>query len=198
MTTREKLIITLVSLVVSIIVLVALTGGGQKPSTSFDCFEDEYKAIDINGDSACIHHEVVDETVNEPEVAPPTVDDLEADIFEDINEIRAERGLEAVVYNSILEQSADLKALDHIEFDYWAHNNPNGTTWYSFPRNLGWGKDVSENLAWDFDSVDDVVPQWELSPSHAENMFNPNHETIGISVMPFRGDYIYVTHYGGK
>jgi len=67
---------------------------------------------------------------------------------------------------------------------YWAHFAPDGTSPWSFFLSFGYKyKYAGENLARDFPDASSAVTAWMNSPSHRENILNPNYEDIGIGVV---------------
>ena len=95
---------------------------------------------------------------------------------------RASAGLASLSVNSKLVSSAQAKAADMLEHDYFAHTSPQGLSpWYWFAQA---GYDYSyagENLAIDFFSSSGVHNAWMASPSHRANILDPNYTEIGIA-----------------
>ncbi len=100
------------------------------------------------------------------------------------NEKRAQNGLAPVAENSTLSAAAIAKGQDMIAKDYWAHFAPDGTSPWSFFIKFGYKyKYAGENLARDFSSAAGAVDGWMNSPTHRENILNPNYKDIGIGVV---------------
>ncbi len=99
------------------------------------------------------------------------------------NQERTSRGLTPLVENNQLDQSATMKNQHMFANDYWAHYAPDGTSpWYFFKQvgyKYSW---AGENLARDFSTSEGVVNGWMNSPSHRDNMLNPNFIDIGIGI----------------
>jgi hypothetical protein len=97
---------------------------------------------------------------------------------------RADNGLSPVTESTILDAAALAKGNDMLAKGYWAHFAPDGTTPWSFFLKFGYKYSYAgENLARDFQDASSTVTAWMNSPSHRENMLNPNYKDIGIGVV---------------
>ena len=100
------------------------------------------------------------------------------------NAQRTANGLNALSENSILDNAALAKGNDMLAKGYWAHFAPDGTSPWSFFLSFGYKyKYAGENLARDFPDAASAVTAWMNSPSHRENILNPNYQEIGIGVV---------------
>jgi len=100
------------------------------------------------------------------------------------NEERAKLGLPPLQINEKLNQAAVAKAQHMFSQQYWAHVAPDGTQPWSFIKNAGYVyKYAGENLARDFDSTGEMMKAWMNSPTHKENIINPNFTQIGLAVV---------------
>jgi len=100
------------------------------------------------------------------------------------NEKREELGLSQLVENQTLSQAALEKAQNMFDLDYFAHQSTTGLTpWYWFKKAGYTYQYAGENLAIGFLDSKEVVDAWENSPSHKENLLNPNYKEIGIAVL---------------
>lgn len=100
------------------------------------------------------------------------------------NEKRAQNGLGPVNENGSLSAAAIAKGQDMLSKGYWAHFAPDGTSPWSFFVKFGYKyKYAGENLARDFSSASGAVEGWMGSPTHRENILNPNYKDIGIGVV---------------
>jgi hypothetical protein len=122
-------------------------------------------------------------------------------LLEYLNSERKARNLPILVENQKLDLSATLKAKDILEKDYFAHRSPDGISpWYWF-RVSGYDYQFAgENLAIGFLDSKEVHDAWMNSPSHRQNILNPNYQEIGIAVLKgeFNGNEVYVVvqHFG--
>lgn len=100
------------------------------------------------------------------------------------NQQRAANGLNALAENSTLDSAALAKGNDMLAKGYWAHFAPDGTSPWSFFLRFGYRYQYAgENLARDFQDAGSAVNAWMNSPSHRENILNPNYRDIGIGVV---------------
>jgi len=100
------------------------------------------------------------------------------------NKDRLAFGLQPLKVNPVLVQAASHKAKDMIDNDYFAHISPTGITpWYWFKK-IGYSYQIAgENLAIGFVDSAEVETAWKNSPSHRQNLLNPNFKEIGIAVL---------------
>jgi len=100
------------------------------------------------------------------------------------NAQRAANGLAPLTENATLDSAALAKGNDMIAKGYWAHFAPDGTSPWSFFTSFGYKYQYAgENLARDFSDVPSAVNAWMNSPTHKENILNPNYKEIGIGVV---------------
>jgi len=129
---------------------------------------------------------------------PKTVffaDITKAALIETANQERNSLGIDSLEENQKLNQAAFLKAKDILEKDYFSHWSPDGISpWYWFEK-VGYKyKSAGENLAIGFLDSEEVNQAWLNSPSHKENLLNPNYQEIGIGIAKdeFQGNEITV------
>jgi hypothetical protein len=107
-----------------------------------------------------------------------------AEVIRLTNAQRAANGLSALSENLSLDGAALAKGNDMLAKGYWAHFAPDGTSPWNFFLNFGYKyKYAGENLARDFPDAASAVSAWMNSPSHKENILNPNYREIGIGVV---------------
>lgn len=111
--------------------------------------------------------------------------DIQVDkLLNETNNIRAQNGLGTLRINDALSQAAYNKAQSMFEEDYWAHVSPSGKEPWDFILTEGYDYSYAgENLAKNFNGSEEVVVAWYNSPSHRENLLNPNYEEIGFAVV---------------
>ncbi|MEX0887833.1 MAG: CAP domain-containing protein, partial [Patescibacteria group bacterium] len=104
------------------------------------------------------------------------------ELYQLVNQERAELGLPALARNTKLEQAAYQKAQDMFEKNYWAHYAPDGSTtpWQFFTAAGYKYKYAGENLAKDFDTSTALVTAWMASASHRANIVNTNYKDFGM------------------
>ena len=100
------------------------------------------------------------------------------------NQQRVANGLLPLATNSVLSNAAVAKGNDMFAKGYWAHFAPDGTSPWSFFLSFGYKyRYAGENLARDFSDSNSTVNAWMNSPSHRENILNPNYKEIGVGVV---------------
>ncbi len=100
------------------------------------------------------------------------------------NSLRASLSLGALKENYKLDSAANKKVQDMFINQYFAHHSPNGLDMEDFLHNAGYTNyaTVGENLAMGYDNAADVMAAWEKSPTHYDNLVDPNFNEIGISL----------------
>lgn len=105
-------------------------------------------------------------------------------VLNQTNNERIKVGLNSLLYNEKLSESAKKKAEDMFANNYWAHNSPNGKTPWTFFEAVDYKYSVAgENLAKDFYSTDSLITAWMNSPTHKENIIHQKYKEIGIAVV---------------
>ena len=101
-----------------------------------------------------------------------------------INSERTQRNIQALNYNTALAAAAQYKASDIIARNYFAHVDPDGN--YIWPKIVAEGYTpytiLGENLAVDFSDTAGLVAAWIDSPTHRDNILNPNFKDQGMGV----------------
>lgn len=107
------------------------------------------------------------------------------EIISQTNALRSFLGLNELRENPTLDQAASQKLQDMISGQYFAHTSPSGVLpWYWIEINNYDYTYAGENLAIGFLTAKDTVDAWANSPSHRQNLLNPNFEEIGTAVAP--------------
>ena len=105
-------------------------------------------------------------------------------VIELTNKEREKKGLSGLTENEALDKAAAAKAQNMFTENYWAHYAPSGKTPWDFILGAGYHFTYAgENLAKNFYKSDEVVTAWMNSPTHRENLLNPNYKDIGIAVV---------------
>lgn len=109
-------------------------------------------------------------------------------LIEMTNQERQEVGVSSLKLDQKLEGAAYLKAQDMMEKDYFAHQSPTGREPWDWLKEVDYNyRYAGENLAIGFLDSEEVVKAWIESPSHRENILNPNFQEMGIAVL--RGNF---------
>lgn len=105
-----------------------------------------------------------------------------------VNASRAQEGLGDLSINSQLVSAANAKASDMFANQYFAHTSPQGKTPWDFILAAGYNYVYAgENLAIGYTDSSELQNAWMNSPSHRENILNPNYRDIGIAAV--NGEY---------
>lgn len=112
-----------------------------------------------------------------------------------INQERADRGLGELRINDKLNISAQLKANDMQKFDYWAHDNPNGTEPWHFFELAGYEYEVAgEVLAKNYDTPAKTIAAWIASPTHYDVLMG-DYTEIGLGQVSYGDTTVTVGHF---
>lgn len=119
----------------------------------------------------------------------PSVLGIKADISSEqllslTNKERQDAGVNPLNFNEKLTEAATKKAQDMFEYNYWAHNSPNGKTPWIFIKSSGYKYVYAgENLARGFTTPEDAIKAWMTSSAgHRENMLSSNYQDVGFAV----------------
>lgn len=126
-----------------------------------------------------------------------TADELE--VFNLINQQRANNGLPALKVDSEVQRVARIKAQDMVNNNYFAHESPTYGTPFNMLKNFGISyKSAGENIAGN-SSNSAAVTAWMNSSGHRANILNSSYNYTGIGVVssPKYGK-IYVQMFIGK
>ncbi len=100
------------------------------------------------------------------------------------NKERANLNLAPLAINEKLNQAALAKAQDMFNDQYWAHVAPDGKQAWDFIKETKYAyKYAGENLARDFNNNEEVIKAWMASPTHRENILNPDFTQMGLAVV---------------
>lgn len=109
-------------------------------------------------------------------------------VLELINQARTENGLNPLLWNESLEESAKTRAKEIVNtFD---HTRPDGQ---SFVTTISTNYSTAgENIAAGQPSAQDVVTSWLNSKGHRENILNPKFNQIGVALyFDSNSEYLY-------
>lgn len=97
--------------------------------------------------------------------------------FNSINGIRKQNGLNEIRWMDEL-CPATIERAEEITVKQ-SHERPDGSAWYTVAPNYLFG----ENFADGYDTANDVVNAWMLSPAHMENILNPYYTGGNIQIV---------------
>ncbi len=106
--------------------------------------------------------------------------------FYETNEIREQAGLSPLAWNDNLENPASMVRAEEAS-QYFSHTRPNGQSWWTVDSDLCGG----ENLAYGYNSADEVVTAWMNSPTHAQNILHSRFTNAAITAYQAGDGTIY-------
>lgn len=120
-----------------------------------------------------------------------------------VNNERESLGLTPLNWNGNLEKAALDKAEDIFNKDYFAHTAPDGTKAWNFILIEGYSyKYAGENLAVDFDNINDAFQDWKNSPSHLKNIVSDKYEDYALvqkeGVLDGKNTIVFVQLFASK
>ncbi len=123
-------------------------------------------------------------------------------VIEETNQQRKLHSKSTLIRASELDRSAEVKAEDILNKQYFEHTSPSGITITDLVNDSGYKYlKVGENLALgNFSSAKEVVDAWMASPGHRANILDGAFEEIGIGVAygKYEGQnvFVIVQHFG--
>jgi uncharacterized protein YkwD len=109
--------------------------------------------------------------------------ELEREIINQLNQIRVDKGLQPLEFDSVLKKVAGLKLQDMLKHQYFSHTSPEGLDAWHWFKEAGYNyKFAGENLATNFTNATDVTEAWMQSKSHRENILFPEYREVAVAV----------------
>ncbi len=119
-----------------------------------------------------------------------TVAAYEQEVFDLVNQIRAENGLEPFVCNVTLAETARAHSQDMIDRNFFSHTNPDGEDPFDRMRDNGLSFSMAaENIAAGQRTPEEVVNSWMNSEGHRANILG-GCEELGVG-LALGGSYGY-------
>lgn len=115
-----------------------------------------------------------------------------------INEARAEKAVAPLTADASLDLTARLKAEDMAAKNYYGHDPNDGTQWDTIIKANRADSYVSENIARCYETSEQEVEAWKLSPGHYKNLMDSQWTKYGTATV-WDADlacYITVNHFG--
>lgn len=105
------------------------------------------------------------------------------------NQQRSKVGCPALRMDSRLQQAAQGHSQDMADKDYFAHNDPDGTTPWDRAKSAGYPDPSAENIAMGYPTPAKVMDAWMNSPGHRANILSCDSHDLGVGyvVDPNRG-----------
>lgn len=131
-----------------------------------------------------------------PTVQSPTTAQMEAQVRQQINEIRQKQGLSQLRNNEKLAQVARNYSQQMAQKKFFSHTSPEGSTMVQRVKSAGiFYLMLGENLFMCTNvpqPVPSAVEGWMESPGHRENILRPEYRETGIGVWR-KGNSYYMT-----
>lgn len=103
------------------------------------------------------------------------------DLIKLTNEIRVQNNLLELKESETLNKVALSRAQDMLQNNYFSHQSPNGKSFINeLEKNKYYFSSAGENLAIDFYENEKIISSWMQSPTHRQNILNPDFKEIGI------------------
>ena len=148
---------------------------------------DEGTAERILRRSPCEEETPAEDAGSEP---ADTVAAYEQEVFDLVNQIREENGLEPFVYNETLAETARAHSQDMIDRNFFSHTNPDGEDPFDRMRDNGLSFSMAaENIAAGQRTPEEVVNSWMNSEGHRANILG-GCEELGVG-LALGGSYGY-------
>lgn len=101
-----------------------------------------------------------------------------------VNAARTENGLTELWYSARVHEVSTLRAYELSS--YYSHTRPDGSGFFTAFKELGLNyRKAGENIAYGrnmFETAEEVFNAWMDSPSHRENILNPNYECVAFGL----------------
>lgn len=130
---------------------------------------------------------------------PSTLPNTAETVLTLINNARNENGLPSLQIDNLLNSTAQTKANDMVENNYFSHTSPTYGSPFEMMQNAGITYKVAgENIAGN-NSVENAVKSWLASQEHKANILSNAYNYIGIGVEPSDTyGYVIVAMFIGK
>lgn len=118
-----------------------------------------------------------------------------------VNDYRSENGLEALALDPVLVESAQQRARELADNQYFSHERPgDGSSWATIlGRKKKSYKILGENLGRKQTAAVSVIDAWKASPSHNACMLNETFSFAGVGVAKSTaGEFYFVLHFGQR
>jgi hypothetical protein len=120
---------------------------------------------------------------NQRDVLGYATDMSATDLLTDTNVQRTANGETGLNLNSELDAAAQAKANNMVALDYWSHDTPSGQPPWVFITQAGYNYIAAgENLAYGFDTSQDVITAWMGSPEHRANILDSSYQDVGFGI----------------
>lgn len=111
-------------------------------------------------------------------------------VFQLVNNIRRENGLNELILDNTLTEIATIRA-EEASIN-WSHTRPDGTKWITLVDSYGLYGTFGENLAYGQESPQEVIEDWMASEGHKDNILFESFTYIGIGIYEIDGVIYWV------
>lgn len=111
--------------------------------------------------------------------------EMAQEMYESINQERADRNINSLSWYDNLEEAAKLRAKELVV--KMAHERPDGTPFYTVDDAA-----MGENIAKGFDDIESVMIGFMDSPSHRDAILSERYNNVSCAVYYVEGTYYFV------
>jgi hypothetical protein len=106
-----------------------------------------------------------------------------SELLADTNAQRTSNSEGTLNLNTELDNAAQAKANNMVALNYWSHDTPSGQPPWVFITAAGYNYSVAgENLAYGFNTSQDVITAWMASPEHRANILDAQYKDVGFGI----------------
>ncbi len=158
---------------------IELSNSNYNLSLSVTPIDTEAKTIVLNESPSVGANPASATTVSA--ASSPTINPLIEEVVVLTNSYRAQYGLQPLALNANLSTSAQVHSEDMALSDFFGHAGSDGSRVRHRAQSAGYESSyVGENIAAGYITAEEVVRGWMNSPSHRDNILNPNYTEIGV------------------
>ncbi len=116
---------------------------------------------------------------------------VQKQVFELVNQYRAQNGKSVLIYREDVQGCADLRAQEIIQL--FEHTRPNGSECFTVLDEAGISyRGAGENVAYGQQSAEEVMTDWMNSPGHKENILRAEFTGIAVGHTEKNGVHYWV------
>ena len=120
---------------------------------------------------------------NQSHITPSTMPNTPETVLTLINKVRNDNGLPSLQIDELLNSTAQTKANDMVENNYFSHTSPTYGTPFEMMQNAGITYKVAgENIAGN-NNISGAVEAWMNSENHRANLLSKDYNYTGVAVV---------------
>jgi uncharacterized protein YkwD len=108
---------------------------------------------------------------------------LMSEVVTRTNQQRHRNGCGQLAVDHELTEASVRQSLYMARTGFFSHVWRDGTTFVARSRAAGYRQPSGENIAWGYETADEVIKAWMNSPSHRANILNCDARSIGTGVV---------------